>query len=111
MSSDHPGGFVEHNRLKVFEDKRFEYDVYGRLVRKLSGHGPAKELVLEYDDWNQLKTVVTKDRLGVGTTHFEYDAFGRRIRKLNGGMRVPTSYGTACGSCRRRTTTVRARKR
>ncbi|RQT48024.1 hypothetical protein DF046_26200 [Burkholderia cepacia] len=68
----------------MFEDKRFEYDVYGRLVRKLSGHGPAKELALEYDDWNQLKTVVTKDRLGIATTHFEYDAFGRRIRKLNG---------------------------
>ncbi|WP_185734619.1 RHS repeat-associated core domain-containing protein, partial [Burkholderia sp. Bp9031] len=31
-----------------------------------------------------LKSVVTKDRLGIGTTHFEYDAFGRRIRKLNG---------------------------
>ncbi|WP_254606778.1 RHS repeat domain-containing protein, partial [Burkholderia contaminans] len=85
VSSDHPGGFVEHNRLKMFEDKRFEYDVYGRLVRKVSGHGPAKELALEYDDWNQLKTVVTKDRLGIATTHFEYDAFGRRIRKLNGG--------------------------
>ncbi|KVH32961.1 hypothetical protein WS88_22375 [Burkholderia cepacia] len=84
MSSDHPGGYVEHNRLKMFEDKRFEYDVYGRLVRKLSGHGPAKELVLEYDDWNQLKAVVRKDRLGIGTTHFEYDAFGRRIRKFNG---------------------------
>nr|WP_230957130.1 RHS repeat-associated core domain-containing protein [Burkholderia cepacia] len=84
VSSDHPGGYVEHNRLKMFEDKRFEYDSYGRLVRKVSGHGPAKELVLEYDDWNQLKTVVTKDRLGIGTTHFEYDAFGRRIHKLNG---------------------------
>ena len=84
VSSDHPGGYVEHNRLKMFEDKRFEYDANGRLVRKLSGHGPAKELVLEYDDWNQLKTVVTKDRLGISTTHFEYDAFGRRVRKLNG---------------------------
>ncbi len=84
VSSDHPGGYVEHNRLKMFEDKRFEYDAYGRLVRKLSGHGPAKELTLEYDDWNQLKAVVTKDRLGIATTHFEYDAFGRRIRKLNG---------------------------
>ncbi|RQS25241.1 hypothetical protein DIE03_25890 [Burkholderia sp. Bp8992] len=27
---------------------------------------------------------MTKDRLGIATTHFEYDAFGRRIRKLNG---------------------------
>ncbi len=27
---------------------------------------------------------MTKDRLGIGTTHFEYDAFGRRVRKLNG---------------------------
>ncbi|KVL47759.1 hypothetical protein WT01_34110 [Burkholderia cepacia] len=68
----------------MFEDKRFEYDVYGRLVRKLRGHGPAKELALEYDDWNQLKTVVTKDRLGIATTHFEYDAFGRWVRKLKG---------------------------
>ncbi|MET1536898.1 RHS repeat protein [Burkholderia sola] len=40
--------------------------------------------MLEYDDWNQLKAVVTKDRLGIATTHFDYDAFGRRIRKLNG---------------------------
>ncbi|NTY35915.1 RHS repeat-associated core domain-containing protein [Burkholderia diffusa] len=85
VASDHPGGYVEHNRLKMFEDKRFEYDAYGRLVRKLSGRGPAKELALEYDDWHQLKTVVTKDRLGISTTHFEYDAFGRRIRKRNGG--------------------------
>ncbi|HHX4056766.1 MAG: RHS repeat-associated core domain-containing protein [Burkholderia contaminans] len=84
VSSDHPGGYVEHNRLRMFEDKRFEYDAYGRLVRKLSGHGSAKEQTFEYDDWNQLKTVVTKDRLGVSTTHFEYDAFGRRVRKLNG---------------------------
>ncbi|VWB21650.1 type IV secretion protein Rhs [Burkholderia aenigmatica] len=46
VSSDHPGGYVEHNRLKMFEDKRFEYDAYGRLVRKLSGHGPAKSWFL-----------------------------------------------------------------
>ncbi|WP_232447172.1 RHS repeat-associated core domain-containing protein [Burkholderia ubonensis] len=84
VSSDHSGGYVEHNRLRMFEDKRFEYDAYGRLSRKLSGHGPSKEQTFEYDDWHQLKTVVTKDRIGVSTTHFEYDAFGRRIRKLNG---------------------------
>ncbi|MBN3787292.1 type IV secretion protein Rhs [Burkholderia sp. Ac-20353] len=84
VSSDHPGGFVEHNRLTMFEDKRFEYDAYGRLSRKLSGHGPTKQQTFEYDDWHQLKSVVVKDRLGVSTTHFEYDAFGRRIRKLNG---------------------------
>ncbi|WP_408588576.1 RHS repeat-associated core domain-containing protein [Paraburkholderia bannensis] len=84
VSGDHPGGYVEHNRLRMFEDKRFEYDAYGRLSRKLSGHGPTKEQTFEYDDWHQLKTVVTKDRLNLSTTHFEYDAFGRRIRKLNG---------------------------
>ena len=36
-ASDHPGGYVEHNRLKIFEDKRFEYDAFGRRVRKLNG--------------------------------------------------------------------------
>ena len=84
VSSDHPGGYVEYNRLRMFEDKRFEYDTFGRLSRKLSGRGPTKEQTFEYDDWHQLKTVVTKDRNGLWTTHFEYDAFGRRIRKLNG---------------------------
>lgn len=85
VSSDHPGGYVEHNRLKMFEDKRFEYDAYGRLSRKLSGRGLLKDQTFEYDDWHQLRTVVTKDRNLQSTTHFEYDAFGRRIRKLNGG--------------------------
>ncbi|MGF6642282.1 RHS repeat-associated protein [Paraburkholderia sp. GAS82] len=85
VSGDHPGGYVEHNRLRMFEDKRFEYDRFGRLSRKLSGRGPTKEQTFEYDDWHQLKTVVTKDRIGIATTHFEYDALGRRVRKLNGG--------------------------
>jgi RHS repeat-associated protein len=84
VSSDHPGGYVEHNRLKMFEDKRFEYDAYGRLSRKLSGRGLTKEQSFEYDDWHQLRTVVTKAPGSISRTHFEYDAFGRRIRKLNG---------------------------
>ncbi|WP_257128569.1 hypothetical protein [Burkholderia sp. MSMB1459WGS] len=50
VASDHPGGYVEHNWLKMFEDKRFEYDAYERLVRKLSGHGPAKELTPQGED-------------------------------------------------------------
>jgi RHS repeat-associated protein len=85
VSGDHPGGYVEYNRLRMFEDKRFEYDRFGRLSRKLSGRGPTKEQTFEYDDWHQLKTAVTKDRIGIATTHFEYDALGRRVRKLNGG--------------------------
>ncbi|MBN3723569.1 type IV secretion protein Rhs [Burkholderia sp. Ac-20379] len=84
VSSDHPGGYVEHNQLKVFEDKRFEYDEYGRLARKLRGRGTGHEQTFEYDDWHQLKRVVTKDPNGVSISHFEYDALGRRIRKLNG---------------------------
>lgn len=45
VSSDHPGGYVEHNRLKVFEDKRFEYDVYGRRIWKLNGSYPSARRV------------------------------------------------------------------
>ncbi|WP_244097240.1 RHS repeat domain-containing protein [Burkholderia ambifaria] len=56
------------------EDKRFEYDSYGQLVRKLSGHGPAKALVLEYDDWNRLKLGVTKARLSVGLARIDQRA-------------------------------------
>ncbi|CAN7618777.1 DUF6531 domain-containing protein [Trinickia sp. LjRoot230] len=84
VSGSHPGGYVEHNRLKMFEDKRFEYDVYGRLTRKLTGRGPYKEQKFEYDAAHRLTKVTTLERNTIATIRFEYDALGRRIRKTNG---------------------------
>ncbi|WP_133648435.1 RHS repeat-associated core domain-containing protein [Paraburkholderia flava] len=84
VSSDHPGGYVEHNRLRMFEDKRFEYDVYGRLSRKLCGHGPRKDQQFVYDAAHRLTQVRTVEGNGISTVRFEYDALGRRIRKTNG---------------------------
>ncbi|WP_167228804.1 RHS repeat protein [Massilia rubra] len=37
VDSNHRGGYVRHNRVLVFEDKRFEYDVHGRLESKRVG--------------------------------------------------------------------------
>lgn len=37
MLSDYLGGYVEYNWFKVFEDKCFEYDVYGWWIWKFNG--------------------------------------------------------------------------
>ncbi|RKP46385.1 RHS repeat-associated core domain-containing protein [Trinickia fusca] len=82
VSGEHRGGYVEYNRLRMYEDKRFEYDVYGRLSKKLSG--PFKQQAFEYDTAHRLTRVTTLQGNGQGTIAFEYDALGRRIRKSNG---------------------------
>lgn len=82
VSGEHRGGYVEYNRLRMCEDKRFEYDVYGRLSKKLSG--PLKQQEFEYDTAHRLTRVTTVQGNLRGTIAFEYDALGRRIRKSNG---------------------------
>ncbi|PTB21041.1 hypothetical protein C9I57_09985 [Trinickia symbiotica] len=32
VSEERRGGYVEYNELKMYEDERFEYDIYGRLI-------------------------------------------------------------------------------
>ncbi|WP_454827605.1 RHS repeat domain-containing protein [Paraburkholderia xenovorans] len=84
VSGDHPGGYVEHNRLRMFEDKRFDYDAFGRLCGKRTGRGPYRTQTLEYHAWHQLVRVNTCEGWGESTVRFEYDALGRRILKTNG---------------------------
>ncbi|WP_258187569.1 RHS repeat-associated core domain-containing protein [Trinickia symbiotica] len=82
VSEERRGGYVEYNRLKMYEDKRFEYDIYGRLTKKLSGHVQQQRLV--YDAFHRLTQVMTHKGNWQWMIAFEYDALGRRIRKSNG---------------------------
>jgi len=70
---------IKDNRLRVYEDKRFDYDAYGNLIEKRLG----KHTVMRfsYDAEHQLnKAVINKN--GVEQIyHYAYDPFGRRISK------------------------------
>lgn len=79
VDSNQPGGYVRHNRVAVFEDKRFEYDVHGRLETKRTGNHTEQHF--RYDGEHRLRQIETT-RLGIKQlVYFEYDALGRRIKK------------------------------
>ncbi|MCE3602623.1 RHS domain-containing protein, partial [Massilia sp. P8910] len=80
-------GRVEGNRVRVFEDKRYDYDAHGNLTEKLSGKHT--RLKLEWNAAHQLvKSVVTRNAKEanptVQTVKYAYDPFGRRIAKRDG---------------------------
>jgi len=79
VDSDRVGGYVKYNRVQVLEDKRFEYDVHGRLEGKRIGRHTEQRF--SYDGEHRLIQVETV-RNGVRqAVHFDYDPLGRRIRK------------------------------
>jgi RHS repeat-associated protein len=69
-------GFVQHNRVRVFQDKRYQYDEHGRLIEKRTGRHTTLQL-----RWNKEHQLVesTVERNGVQqSSRYEYDALGRR---------------------------------
>nr|WP_257146312.1 RHS repeat-associated core domain-containing protein [Burkholderia sp. JKS000303] len=71
VSSDYPGGYVEHNRLKMFEDKRFEYDAFGRRVWKLNGSYASTDFL-----WDGMRLVqeTYHDRQGEEALTYLYES-------------------------------------
>ena len=73
------GGYVKYNRVTVYQDKRYEYDVHGRMQTKRIGRHTEQDF--RYDGEHRLREVHTT-RNGVHqVVYFDYDALGRRIRK------------------------------
>lgn len=84
-------GLVHHNKVLVFEDKRYRYDAFGRLLEKRSGRMGVQRF--EYDAEHRLIAVhqrpeskrsntLQQSQAG-SSTRFEYDAMGRRILKTH----------------------------
>ncbi len=74
-------GVVEGDRLRVWGDRRFDYDADGRRVRELRGAGQGRELRYAYDGAGMLAEVIDTSRRGTRITRFGYDALGRRAFK------------------------------
>ncbi|MEC4723900.1 hypothetical protein RY831_32900, partial [Noviherbaspirillum sp. CPCC 100848] len=78
------GGRIEHNRVTVFEDKRYAYDVHGDLTSKKIGRHT--EIALQWNGEHQLiKAATTRqahtENPTTQTVTYGYDPFGRRLYK------------------------------
>nr|WP_146171982.1 RHS domain-containing protein [Pseudoduganella armeniaca] len=74
-------GRVEGNRIRVYEDKRYDYDEHGNVVEKLIG----KHTRMRFE-WNaahqMVKSIVARNSSDTAqTVRYAYDPFGRRIAK------------------------------
>ncbi len=68
------GGWVKGNRLRVFQDYRFDYDDVGNLIEEKKGKHTTR---FTYDAQNQLVSVAKAGQ----QFDYRYDPLGRRISK------------------------------
>lgn len=76
-------GLVKDNRLRVFQDLRFDYDAFGNLVTKKKGADREQSFVFDAED----RLIAVRSRnpwgpWGETETRFDYDALGRRIASI-----------------------------
>ncbi|WP_369990261.1 RHS repeat-associated core domain-containing protein [Pseudomonas xanthosomatis] len=73
------GGPVRHNRVKVYQDKRYRYDRFGRLSEKRS----AQQLIqrFHYDAEHRLTRIEQQRGPVRERIEFTYDPLGRRTSK------------------------------
>ncbi len=76
-----PVGRVEGNRIRVYEDKRYDYDAHGNVVEKLVGKHT--RMRFEWNPAHQLvRSVVARGATDTAqTVSYAYDPFGRRVAK------------------------------
>jgi len=85
LNSEHTGGggFIRNNRIEVYEDKRYQYDNFGRLKEKRIGAHTVQSF--SYDGEQRLKEVrIQQKQSGLPQTtqvQFDYDPLGRRTSK------------------------------
>jgi RHS repeat-associated protein len=71
---------IMDNRVTVYGDRRYTYDVHGRVVRKTIGSHTVVEL--RWDEAHQLVESHVRGNAGEQRTRYVYDAFGRRVAKI-----------------------------
>jgi RHS repeat-associated protein len=78
------GGFsVAGNRLEVYQDLRYEYDVHGNVSTRKKGAHEEAEFTFTWNAEHQLKEAKITRKGTEQTTRYEYDALGRRTRKID----------------------------
>ena len=72
-------GLIKHNRVHVYQDKRYRYDRFGRLSEKRIGSNRIQRF--EYDAEHRLICVRQQQGSMAQRIVFNYDPLGRRISK------------------------------
>ncbi len=72
-------GLVVHNKLLTYQDKRYRYDAFGRMIEKRSGSNKVQRFT--YDAEHQLIEVRTEHGGRTRIVKMTYDPLGRRIGK------------------------------
>jgi len=72
-------GLIKHNRVHVYQDKRYRYDRFGRLSEKRIGSNRIQRF--EYDAEHRLVCIRQQQGSMAQRIVFGYDPLGRRISK------------------------------
>ncbi|WP_459207668.1 RHS repeat-associated core domain-containing protein [Pseudomonas sp. MLB6B] len=72
-------GYIKHNRVLVYQDKRYRYDRFGRLCEKRIGRNWIQ--YFEYDAEHRLTSVDQYKNSTYEHVIFRYDLLGRRVGK------------------------------
>ncbi len=72
-------GLVVHNKLLTYQDKRYRYDGFGRLIEKRKGSQVVQRFA--YDAEHRIKEIRTRDGHRETVLSMTYDPLGRRIAK------------------------------
>ena len=72
-------GLVVHNKLLTYQDKRYRYDAFGRMIEKISSHRGRQRFA--YDAEHRLIEVRNQGPHGEDVVRMTYDPLGRRIEK------------------------------
>ncbi len=72
-------GWVVHNKLLTYQDKRYRYDGFGRLIEKRKGNHIVQRF--SYDAEHRIKEIRTQDGHRETLLRMTYDPLGRRITK------------------------------
>ena len=82
-SGPRAAGRVEHNRVRVWQDIRYDYDGHGRMVARHAGSRNSTRL-----QWNAEHQLIASSTHRPGVSRqdcrYHYDALGRRVAKSDG---------------------------
>ncbi|NWA69723.1 RHS repeat-associated core domain-containing protein [Pseudomonas reactans] len=91
-------GLVVHNQLLTYQDKRYRYDGFGRVIEKRSAERGVQRM--SYDAEHRLVEVRNQTCNGETVVRMSYDPVGRRISKsehdTNGHLLGETHFTWGC---------------
>lgn len=79
LNGDTSQGYVKHNRIQVYQDKRYYYDRFGRLAEKRIGGHTIQHF--KYDAEHRITEIKHTQHQNTKYIRFKYDPIGRRIEK------------------------------